>query len=429
MNMSILHHFSELQSALGLPLFILLAWLASENRRRVPWRIIAAGLALQLALAGLFLTVPSARNVFLMLNRLVEVLESSTRAGTTFVFGYLGGGDLPFGEPFPGAAYIFAFRGLPIILTMSAISAALFHLGVLQRVVQFFSFMLRKTLGIGGALGLSTAANIFMGMIEAPLFVRPYLAGMTRSELFALMTAGMATIAGTMLVIYAGILTPILPDALGHILVASILSAPAAILIAAVMVPGNPGDLAASGSAETTLQLPEPAQGLMDAICRGTAEGLSLFLHVAASLVVLVALVALVNHLLAVLPDMAGQPVTLQRVFGLLLAPVAWCMGVPWAECHTAGELLGTKVALNEFIAYLNMAKLPPEALSPKSRVVLTYAMCGFANFGSLGIMVGGLGSIVPARRAEIATLGLRSILAGMLATCMTGSIAGVFLP
>ncbi|AGW14816.1 putative Na+ dependent nucleoside transporter domain-containing protein [Megalodesulfovibrio gigas DSM 1382 = ATCC 19364] len=406
-------------------MFILLAWLVSENRRRIPWRIIGAGLAVQLALAGLFLTIPAARQAFLQLNAVVEALETATRAGTTFVFGYLGGGTLPFAEPAPGAAYVFAFRGLPIILVMSALSAALFHLGVLQRVVQLFSLLLRKTLGIGGALGLGTAANIFMGMIEAPLFVRPYLGAMRRNELFALMTAGMATIAGTMLVLYAGILSPVLPDALGHILVASILSAPAAILIAAVMVPADPDAPVTDG----VMHAPAEAAGLMDAVCQGTAQGLSLFLHVAASLVVLVALVALVNEGLDLLPDVAGQPLTLQRMFGVLLAPLAWCMGVPWSECHTAGQLLGVKVALNEFIAYMNMAALPADALSAKSRVVLTYAMCGFANFGSLGIMVGGLGSLLPERRAEIAALGLRSILAGMLATCMTGSVAGVFLP
>lgn len=416
---------SMLQSALGLPVFIFLAWLFSEHRRRIPWRILVAGLAVQLGLAGLFLTIPAARQAFLRLNAVVEALETSTRAGTSFVFGYLGGGDLPFAEPFPGAAYVFAFRGLPIILVMSALSAALFHLGVLQRVVQLFSLLLRKSLGIGGALGLGTAANIFIGMIEAPLFIRPYLGAMSRGELFALMTAGMATIAGTMLVLYAGILSPVLPDALGHILVASILSAPAAVLIAAVMVPDDPH----APTTEGVLHAPATATSLMDAICQGTAQGLSLFLHVTASLVVLVALVALVNQGLGLFPDVAGQPLTLQRMFGVLLAPVAWCMGVPWSECQTAGQLLGVKVALNEFIAYMNMAALPAEALSAKSRVVLTYAMCGFANFGSLGIMVGGLGSILPERRAEIAALGMKSILAGMLATCMTGSVVGVFLP
>lgn len=388
-----------MQSLFGVGFFLFIAWLVSERRRVIPWRIVLAGLGLQVALAGLFLSIPDARELFLHLNAVVEVIESSTKAGTSFVFGYLGGGELPFQEPYSGAAYVFAFRGLPIILFMSALTAALFYLGLLQWVVGLFSWLLQRTLGIGGAVGLGTAANVFVGMIEAPLFIRPYLASLTRSELFMLMTAGMATIAGTMLVLYANILAPVLPDSLGHILVASIISAPASLLIAALMVP--PDARASAQAADSTnlekdgisraigkpvrMEAPAKASNLMDAIAQGASQGVMLFLHVAATLIVLVAMVALANHMLGLLPAVGESPITLQRAFGWGLAPVAWCMGLPWAECQAAGQLLGTKVVLNEFIAYLDLAKLPPETFQEKSRLILNLRHVRLRQLRQLG--------------------------------------------
>ena len=336
------------------------------------------------------------------------------------VFGYLGGGDLPFAEKFPGASFILAFRALPLILVISALSALLFYWKILPIVVQAFSWSLQKTMGLGGAEGLGVSANIFVGMVESPLFIRPYLKDMTRSELFTLMTTGMATIAGTVMVLYASILSNVIPDIMGHILTASIISVPAAITISKIMVPET-GQLT---SGEMTA--PETALSAMDAITKGTIQGVKLLINIIAMLIVLVALVHLVNLILGLLPEIGGQPVTLQRLLGLAMAPVVWLMGIPWEEAPVAGALMGTKTILNELLAYLDMSRLAKGALSHKSMVIMTYAMCGFANPGSLGIMIGGMGTMAPERRDEIVALGFRSIVAGTLATCMTGAVVGI---
>jgi CNT family concentrative nucleoside transporter len=303
---------------------------------------------------------------------------------------------------------------------MSALSALLFYWKVLPLVVRAFSWALQKTMRVGGAEGLGVSANIFVGMVESPLFIRPYLQNMTRSEIFTLMTCGMATIAGTVMVLYASILSDKIPDVMGHILTASIISVPAAVTIAKIMVPetGTPtgGKLSAA----------DPASSSMDAITKGTLQGLELLLNIIAMLVVLVALVYLVNLMFGLLPDIGGAPLTLQRTLGIVMAPIVWLMGVPWSEAFTAGALMGTKTILNELLAYLELSRLSPDALSPKSLLIMTYAMCGFANPGSLGIMIGGLGTMAPTRRPEIVALGLRSIVAGTLATCMTGAVVGI---
>ena len=411
----------RLQAALGILALPAIAWALSEARFAVRWRQAATALALTVALTALLLHVPGARTVFAWLTSAVDAIAAATRAGTSLVFGYLGGGPLPFEPRFPGAEFVLALQALPIILVMSVLTTLLFHWRILPVVVRFFAWALRRLLGIGGAVGVSTAANVFVGMVEAPLFIRPYLARLTRAELFVVMTGGMAGIAGTVMALYAMILGSAIPDAFGHILVASVASAPAAILIALLMVPerGAPAadeDAALSGPV---------AAGTMDAIARGTAAGIELLISVTAMLIVLVALVHLANAILGLLPALAGAPVTLQRALGLVMAPVCWLMGVPWAEAATAGTLMGLKTVLNELVAYLELAKLPPDALSPRSRLIMLYAMCGFANFGSLGIMIGGLGAMAPERRAEIAALGLRSIVAGTLATCLLGAIVG----
>ncbi|HXF67562.1 MAG TPA: nucleoside transporter C-terminal domain-containing protein [Burkholderiales bacterium] len=413
---------SVLHGAFGFLAILLLAWLASEDRRAVPWRIVASGALLQLLLAAALLEVPLAREVFFLLNEALAALERATQAGTTFVFGYLGGGDPPF-ELRPGASsFVLAFRALPLVLVVSALSALLFHWGVLPAVVRAISAALEKTMGIGGAVGLSAAANIFVGMVEAPLLVRPYLREMNRGELFIVMSCGMAGIAGTVMALYAAILGPVVPDAMGHILSASIVSIPAAILIAAVMVP--PRGAPTSGR----LLAPQPAASSMDAVTRGALDGLQLLLNIVALLIVLVALVTLVNAALALLPHWGGAPVTLERLLGYLMAPLVWLAGVPWAEAQTAGALMGTKTVLNEFIAYHELARLPAEALSERSRLIMTYALCGFANFGSLGILIGGMATMAPERREEIVALGLRSILSGTLATLMVGAVVGMFV-
>jgi CNT family concentrative nucleoside transporter len=408
------------QSIAGLLVFAGVAWLISENRRRVRITTVLAGIAIQLTVAFILLKLPVCRDFFISLNRLVLSLEESTAAGTSMVFGYLGGAELPFAEKYPGASFILAFRALPLILVISALSALLFYWKILPLVVKAFSWSLQKIMRLGGAEGLGVSANIFVGMVESPLFIRPYLTDMTRSEIFTLMTTGMATIAGTVMVLYASILSSVIPDIMGHILTASIISVPAAVTISKIMIPET-GKLT-SGE----LTSPEPALSAMDAITKGTIQGVQLLVNIIAMLIVLVALVHLVNLILGLLPDVGGLPVSLQRLLGLIMAPVVWLMGIPWQEAPAAGALMGTKTILNEFLAYLDMSRLAPGTLSPKSILIMTYAMCGFANPGSLGIMIGGMGTMAPERRDEIVALGLRSIVGGTLATCMTGAVVGI---
>lgn len=411
---------SVLQGAFGLLALPALAWAISEDRKKVRPKIVVTGVLAQLLLALALLKIPLFHKFFLMLNSVVLALEESTRAGTSFVFGYLGGGTLPFDEKFPGASFVFGIQALPLILVISALSALFFYWGVLPVIVKAFSYVLQKILGLGGAAGLGAAANIFVGMVEAPLLVKPYIKEMTRSELFLIMTCGMATIAGTMMVLYASMLRQVIPDAMGHVLTASLISAPAAITIAALMVPETGQPTAGE------LTSPQRYTSSMDAITKGALDGVTLLINIIVMLITLVALVYLVNEILGVFPDIGGRPVTLQLVLGYLMIPLAWFMGIPWSEAATAGSLLGVKTVLNEFIAYRQLAELPPDALSARSDLIMTYALCGFANFGSLGIMIGGLGAMAPERRDEIVSLGLKAIVSGSLATCMTGAVAGI---
>jgi CNT family concentrative nucleoside transporter len=411
---------NSLHSAIGLVAITGIAWLLSEDRRRARLRILLGGLSVQIALAVLLLKVPLINHLFVVLNYAVLTLQEAADAGTAFVFGFLGGGPLPFEETQPGASYVLAFRALPLIIVVSALSALLTYWRVLPLIVKAFSVVLERTLGIGGALGFGTAANVFVGMVEAPLFIRPFLRDLSRDELFVLMSAGMATIAGTVLVLYAAILGPHVPDAIGHLLVASLISAPAAITIAKLMVPGD------GAHAMSQPVSPPQAHGAMDAITKGTQDGLSLLLNVAAMLLALVALVQLLNGLLAYIPPLWEAPITLERLVGFALAPLTWLMGVPWSEATTAGALMGTKLVLNEFLAYIQLTNLPVDALSERSRLIMLYALCGFANFGSLGIMVGGFVTMCPDRRAEILALAPKTLISGTLATCSTGAVVGI---
>lgn len=395
----------------GMAGLLALAWAMSENRRAIPWRAVVTGIGLLLILTVIFLKIPLVKGLFLKLNDVLLVLERATQAGTSLVFGYLGGGPAPFAVSDVNSNFVLAFRALPIVLVMSALSALLFYWRVLPAVVRALSFVLEKAMRVGGVVGLSTAANVFVGMVEAPLFVRPYLARLSRGELFAIMAGGMASIAGTVLFLYGSILGRVMPDAVAHLLIASILSAPAALVIAFLMVP--PGMTAGD-----MLTLESGAASSMDALTRGTLEGAQLLLNIVAMLVVFVALVALVNLVIA--------PYTLQGALGWLLAPLAWLAGIPWHEARAAGALLGTKTVINELVAYLDLANT--KDLSERSRVLLTYALCGFANFGSLGIMIGGLGTMAPERRGEIVDLGIKSIVAGTLATCLTAASVALIL-
>jgi CNT family concentrative nucleoside transporter len=412
-----------MRGLLGIAALLLLAWVISEDRWRVPWRVVIAGVVLQVAVALLLLKLPPVAKAFLLLNDGVEALQKATDAGTGFVFGYLGGGPLPFAETKPGGSFIFAFRALPLVLVISALATLLFYWGVLQRIVQAFAWVLRRSVGVGGPLGLGAVVHIFVGFIEAPLLIRPYLLRLTRGELFALMSTGMAGIAGTVMVIYATILGPVIPDALGNILVAAVISTPAALALAALMVPFQPDT-----SAAAELIIDDPPVSTMDAIAKGTRDGIVFVLNIVAMLVVMIALVSLVNAVLGLLPDIAGAPMTLQRLFSYAFRPVMWLIGIPPGDVAAAAQLMGTKTVLNEFVAYVDLAKLPADQLDDHARLVMTYALCGFANFGSLGILIGGMGAMVPERRPEIVALGLRSILSGTLAGCMSGAIVGMLL-
>ncbi len=407
-----------MQGVLGFAVLIGVAFALSENRRAVPWRTVMGGIALQGVLACVLIGFPPATRAVMLLNDAADTLQQAADAGTAFVFGYLAGPPLPFVETRPGAGFILAFKALPLVLVISALASLLFHWGILQLILRGFAWLLRRWLGIGGALALGAAVHIFVGMIEAPLLVRPWLARMQRGELFALMTCGMAGIAGTVMVIYAAILGPVIPNALGNILIASVISTPAALAVAALMVPFG------ESREDARVVLPHPPVSALDAIVKGTMDGIEVLTGIIAVLLVTIALVTLLNAILGLLP--LAEPLTLQRMFALPLQPVVWLIGVPWAETAAAASLLATKTVLNEFVAYLAMASLPDGTLSPHARLIMTYALCGFANFGSLGILIGGLGAMVPERRAEVVALGLRAILSGTIATCLSGALAGV---
>ncbi|HUD62635.1 MAG TPA: nucleoside transporter C-terminal domain-containing protein [Acetobacteraceae bacterium] len=410
-----------MRGLLGLAALLAIAWALSEDHRRISWRTVAAGVLLQWALAALLLGFAPVRAAIFLLNDGATALQNATQIGTSFVFGYLAGPPLPFVETHPGASFILAFQALPLVLTISALASLLFYWGVLQRITAAFAWLLRRAMGIGGALALGAAVHVFVGMIEAPLLVRPYLARMQRGELFALMTCGMAGVAGTVMVIYAAFLAPLIPNALGNILIASMISTPAGLAIAALMVPFGPAE-----AADERLAVDDPPHSTMDALVKGTIDGVPVLVSIVATLLVAVAFVALINAALGELPHWGDAAITLQRIFAWPFRPVMWLIGLPWDEAGAASTLMGTKTVLNEFVAYLSFSALPPDTFSPRSRLIVTYALCGFANFGSLGIMIGGLGAMVPERRHEVVALGLRSILSGTLATCMSGAVAGV---
>ncbi|SFL91884.1 concentrative nucleoside transporter, CNT family [Bradyrhizobium sp. NFR13] len=412
----------QLQSAFGVIALLGIAWALGENRSKVSLRQAVIGLALTIVTAAVLLKLPVVTRAFSSINDAVSTIAAASRAGTSFVFGYLGGGALPFDLKNPGADFVLALQALPVVLIISVLTSLLFYWRVLPPIVRGMAWLLERTLGIGGAVGLSTAANIFLGMVEAPLFIRPYLAQLTRSELFLVMTGGMAGIAGTVLVLYATFMAPLIPDASAHFVIASVLSAPAAILVSLIMVPETEdrrtGGLLANPDASAT--------STIDAIVKGTSAGIELLVNIIALLLVFVALMYLMNAILMMMPTIGGTPISVQRMLGYLMAPICWLMGLPWDQALTAGSLMGVKTILNELIAYVQLAKLGPDALDARSRLIMLYALCGFANFASLGIMIGGLGTMAPERRNEINALGVKSIVSGTLTTCLMGAIVGV---
>jgi CNT family concentrative nucleoside transporter len=413
---------APLQSALGLAVIVGIAWALSENRREIPsWRWILGALLLQVIVAFVVLRVPLIWEALRAANTAVVVLEASSRAGSSYMFGYLGGAELPF-ELKPGASapVIIAFQILPLVIFTAALAALLWHWGVLRMIVRALSWALQRTLGIGGAVGLNAGANVFLGVVEAPLVVRAYLQRMTRAELFMVMTLGMSTVSGVVLVLYSQTLVHVVDNSFGHIITATILCLPASLLLARVMVPGASPTGAESNPQELRYD------SSVDAVVRGTFDGLQLFLAVIAILLVVFSFVALVNFMLAALPLLDGAPLTLQRVFGWVFAPLMWLIGVPWSEAIDAGALMGTKAILNEYVAYLQLAGEYSGRLSSRSTLIVTYAMCGFANLASIGLQVSTLTTLAPERRREILSLGFKAWISGNLATLMIGAVIGL---
>jgi CNT family concentrative nucleoside transporter len=413
------------QSLVGLAAIIGLAWAISEDRRRFPWRLTLGAIALQALLVLLLFGLPQSQAVLDAMTGGVDALAAATRRGTQFVFGYLAGGPQPYALSDRSALFVFAFEVLPLILVISALSALLWHWHILKWLIRGFGIVFQRTMGLGGASALAVAANIFLGTVEAPIIIRGYLERLSRSELFMLMTVGLATVAGSTMVAYASLLAPTLPDAAGHVLTASIISAPAGVLLSRIVVPEALGQGGAYADYGSALRY----ESSIDAISRGIVDGLQVVLNISATLIVFVALVALANLILGAFPDVAGGPITVERVLGILFTPLAWAMGVAPDEAPRAGGLLGVKMVLTEFVAYIELAKIPAGELSERTRTIMTYALCGFANIASVGIIVAGLGVLVPERRGEILALVWKALAAGFLATCVSAAVVGAMPP
>ena len=417
--------FDQFRGLLGIALMVLLAWVISEDRSARPtWRWIAGALALQAGLALLIVRVPFVWDAVTLANEAVAAIERATLDGSSYMFGYLGGAPLPFDlAQGAEAPVIIAFQILPLVIVFSALAALLWHWGVLRWLVDGLSFLLRRTLRVSGVVGLSGGANMFLGVVESPLVVRAYFARMSRADLFQVMVLAMATISGAILILYATTLSRTVPDAVGHMISASLISLPAALLIAKLMVPG---EASAEGEEPDARSQGLKFESSIDAIIKGTMDGMQLFLAVIAVIIVVFALVSLADQLLALLPMVDGEPLSLKRTFGWLFSPLMWLIGVPWAEAQAAGSLMGTKAILNEYVAYLELAALPPSTFAPRSLLIVTYALCGVANLASIGLLVSTIGTLCPERRAEVAGLGVRSWIAGNMATAMTGAWIGL---
>lgn len=414
------------QSLLGIFAFMAIAWLLSERKSRFPFFSAIVAVAVQIGVATFFLQFEPARRALRSLNSVVDALTAATAEGTSFLFGYLGSSDpaaMPF-TPVDGAPlFIFAFQGLFLVVFISALSAVLWHWKVLKWLVQGFALILSRLFGVGGAVALAAAANVFLGQTEAPLLIRAYLGRITRSEFFTVICSGYATVAGSVIVLYATILAPIEPSILGHIIVASIISVPAALLLGRIMVPYTDEETPTPTSAGDDFNY----EGSMDAFMHGVTEGGRLWWNIVISILAFIALAALINIMLdGFIPDVGGAPLTLERMLGWVFMPLVWLAGVPMEEAFQAGQLMGIKTALNEVIAYVQLANLPEGTLSERTSLIMVYALCGFANIGSLGIVIGGLSGLVPERRKEIIELTPKALVGGTLSTLMSGAVVGV---
>jgi CNT family concentrative nucleoside transporter len=412
------------QSLVGIAVTILICWALSEKRSAFPWKLALGAIAVQACLVLLLFGLPGARVVLGGASQVVDGLSSSTQAGVAFVFGFLAGGpSQPYTVTNGGALFVFAFRVLPVILVICAISALLWHWRILKWVTQGFGLIFEKTMGLRGPPALATAATVFMGQVEGPIFIRSYLASLSRSELFMLLAVGMSCVSGSTMVAYATILKDVLPNAAAHVLTASIISAPAGVLLARIMVPR---DAAAETAESDELASDKLYESSIDALMKGTTVGLEIGLKIGATLIVFVSLVAMIDGVLGQFANVGGAPPSLERGLGLVFAPLAWCLGVPWREAQAAGSLLGVKLMLTEFTAFIDLANLGPGVVSDRTRMIMTYALCGFANIASVGINVAGYSTLAPTRQTEVMGMVWKAMLVGFLATCMTASVVGV---
>ncbi|MEH6743693.1 NupC/NupG family nucleoside CNT transporter [Hyphomonas sp.] len=407
------------RALLGILLIYGVCWVLSEKRKLFPFRLIIGATIMQFVFALILFGIPFVRAILFKANDVVDGLQNATRAGTSFVFGYVGDNvaadQLMGGSPPP----LFFFQILPIVIVVAALSAILWHWRILQWVTNGFAYIFQRAMGLGGATSLAVSANVFMGMTEAPVLIRPYIKGMTRSELLIMMTAGFATIAGSVLVVYGAFLEGKMDNPLAQLLTASIMAAPAAVAVALCLIPET---------TPATERMKEPDfsySSTMDAFSTGASDGLKIVLNIATMLIAALALLWLVNAGLGAFPDVAGAPLSIERILGWIFAPLMYMIGVPMGEAAQSGSLMGVKTVLTEFVAFLQLAEVPQDAMDPRTRIITAHAICGFANFGSMGILIGGLTIVEPARRDDFLALAWRTLLAGTLATCLSGAVVG----
>ena len=407
------------RALIGIVLIYGICLLVSERRGSFPWKIVVGATLMQFAFALILFWVTPIRSILLQANVVVDGLQEATRAGTNFVFGYVGdnvaASQVMDGSPTP----LFFFQILPIVIVVAALSAILWHWRILRWITNGFAYVFQRLMGLGGATSLAVSANVFMGMTEAPVLIRPYIKGMTRSELLIMMTAGFATIAGSVLVVYGSFLEGKMVNPLPQLLAASLIAAPAAVAVALVMIPEmTPGT--------ERMQEPDFAySSTMDAFSTGATDGLKIVFNIATMLIAALALLWLINAGLGALPDVDGAPLSIERVLGWVFAPLMYMIGVPIGEAAQSGSLMGVKTVLTEFVAFIQLAEVPADAMDPRTRMITAHAICGFANFGSMGILIGGLSIIEPARRDDFLSLAWRTLLAGTLATCLSGAVVG----
>lgn len=412
-----------LQQTFGFLVLLLIGVLFSNNIKAIKLRYVISAIFIQFILATLLIKLPVITRLFELLSKVVLSLKYATDEGTAFVFGYLADGapNAPFIVVEPSNTFIFAFAGLTLVIVISALSAVLWHWKIIPIFVNALSVLFKKPLNVGGPAGLSATANIIFGQVEAPLLVKPYLSSMSKRELLILMTVGMSTISGSVMVVFTTFLNDIYGTGLiGHFLIASIISVPAAIMYANIMIPED-HKTEFPGSSKLNLY-----SSSMDALTVGTTNGVTIFINIIALLIVVIALITLSNMMLSIFPEVYGEILSLERITGWFFSPIAWCMGIPWSEAQVAGELLGVKTIFNEFIAYVNLSELSSDQLSPRSNLIMLYALCGFANLGSVGILLSGIGSMVPERKDDLVAVSGRALVGAILASCMTGYIVGV---